>query len=208
MTWAERNRIFLSLPVAKLLAITAYGEAAGEGGEGMLAVLNVIRNRTQYLNEFGDTNIYNLTSSPYHAVILKPYQFSMYNIRDPVRNIAERIGSNFDAEVNVNQSLSVAYNLAQMLLANAVNDNTGGATHYHATSVTPAWSKTMPVTGQIGRHIFYASRPVAPPSVLTAGIIPEEEIAPMEAGLGVSSIAWILVLGIISGIIYSVIKGR
>jgi len=204
-TWSDKNQLFLSVPVANLLAITAYGEAASEGGEGMLAVLNVIRNRAQYLNEFGDTEIYNLTSSPYHAVILKPYQFSMFNIGNPVRPIAERIANNFEAEVQANSNLALAYNLSQMLLANAVDDNTGGATHYHATYVSPSWAKVFPVTGQIGRHIFYASRTIAPPAILTAELI-SEEVVPLEAGLGSSPLVIILLLGMVGGVVYSLYR--
>ena len=29
------------------------------------------------------------------------------------------------------------------------------STHYHATSVSPSWSRKLKRTGQIGRHIFY-----------------------------------------------------
>jgi spore germination cell wall hydrolase CwlJ-like protein len=29
------------------------------------------------------------------------------------------------------------------------------STHYHATSVSPSWSRKLRRTGQIGRHIFY-----------------------------------------------------
>jgi spore germination cell wall hydrolase CwlJ-like protein len=29
------------------------------------------------------------------------------------------------------------------------------STHYHATSVTPSWSRKLKRTGQIGNHIFY-----------------------------------------------------
>ena len=37
-------------------------------------------------------------------------------------------------------------------------DFTGGAEHYHALSVYPAWAPTMTVSGQWGNHIFYKQR--------------------------------------------------
>ena len=32
---------------------------------------------------------------------------------------------------------------------------TEGATHYHATYVSPKWAKDMQLVGRIGAHIFY-----------------------------------------------------
>lgn len=151
------NQLFLSLPTEKLLAITAYGEAGGEGAEGMMAVLNVIRNRTADLSQYGDSNVYAVTGDPYKAVILKDKQFSMFNIGDPVRTIAERLATNFDSEVQTNSALSQAYSLSQMLTQGTLADNTGGADHYHATYVMPSWAASMAVTGQIGNHIFYSA---------------------------------------------------
>jgi spore germination cell wall hydrolase CwlJ-like protein len=36
-----------------------------------------------------------------------------------------------------------------------LRDDTGGATNYHAISVTPVWAGTMNKTTRIGNHIFY-----------------------------------------------------
>ncbi len=157
MAWIDQISQFLSLPVDRLLAITAYGEAGGEGGEGMMAVLNVIRNRTTNLSVFGDSQIFSLTNSPYHAVILKEKQFSMYNPGDPVRTIAERIAMNWDNEIKTNATLKKAHELSLMLLQGVLADNTGGADHYHAIYVSPSWASSMVMTAQIGNHIFYAS---------------------------------------------------
>jgi len=157
MTWIDEVKLFLSVPIDRLLSITAYGEAGSEGGEGMMAVLNVIRNRTTNLGAFGDSSILAATNSPYHAVILKEKQFSMFNPGDPVRTIAERLVSNWNNEIASKESLKKAHELSIMLLQGILADNTGGADHYHATYVSPQWASIMPVTGQIGSHIFYAS---------------------------------------------------
>ncbi|MCL6542061.1 MAG: cell wall hydrolase [Roseiflexus sp.] len=149
--------IFLSLPVDLLLAITAYGEAASEGGEGMMAVLNVIRNRTKDPSKFADKTILKLTNSIYHAVILKPYQFSMYNLGNPAREIAEDLAVNFNSRIQTNKTLQTAYQLSLMLLYGQLEDNTGGATHYHSISVRPEWASEVSFIGQIGRHLFYTA---------------------------------------------------
>ncbi len=155
MLWIDQVRQFLSLPSDRLLSVTAYGEAASEGGEGMAAVLNVIRNRTNNLGTFADADILNATGSPWHAVILKKAQFSMYNSGNSVRPIAERLASNFDTEYQTNSTLRTAYSLSQMLLSNTLEDNTFGATFYYNPSITsPSWASGMTVVASIGRHIF------------------------------------------------------
>ena len=49
------------------------------------------------------------------------------------------------------------YGLADAILSNQINflDITGGATHYHADYVSPAWAKTKTKTVEIQDHIFY-----------------------------------------------------
>ncbi len=155
MTWIDQVRQFLSLPTDRLLAITAYGEASSEGGEGMAAILNVIRNRANNLGTFGDADILNATQSPYHAVILKKAQFSMFSPGNSVRPIAERLASNFDAEYQANSVLRTAYSLSQMLLAGTLEDNTLGATfYYNPLMASPSWAPGMVVVVSIGRHTF------------------------------------------------------
>ena len=77
-TWTDQNTIFLNLPTNQFLAIIAYGEAANQGVEGMMAVINTVCNRTLD-QQFYDMEIYNLTGDAYKAVGLKPCQFSMFN---------------------------------------------------------------------------------------------------------------------------------
>jgi spore germination cell wall hydrolase CwlJ-like protein len=49
------------------------------------------------------------------------------------------------------------YGLAGAILSNEISflDITGGATHYHADYVSPAWAKTKTKTVEIQDHIFY-----------------------------------------------------
>ncbi len=154
------NSIFLQLPADKLLAITAYGEAAGEGSNGMMAVLNVIANRAQFPDTYADQNILAVTGSVWHAVVLKPYQFSVFNDSDPVRSKMVDMAYSFDS-YSGNSTVQQALNLAQMAVAGILEDNTGGSTNYFANSIAaPSWASSMDYITTIGNHIFYSALPV------------------------------------------------
>lgn len=45
--------------------------------------------------------------------------------------------------------------LGRRVLAEQVSDPTDGALFYHATYVSPKWSRSFQRTAQIGRHLFY-----------------------------------------------------
>lgn len=49
------------------------------------------------------------------------------------------------------ETLHIAYDL----LNGSYRDNTGGATYFHATYVSPDWSNSFKKTKTIGNHIFY-----------------------------------------------------
>lgn len=153
--WINQNQIFINLPVNQLLAITAFGEAGNQGTEGMMAVLNVINNRAANILEFADPEIMSVTNSPFHGVILKHYQFSMYNLDDPVRANAIKWAQNFNQYLLQNTNFKKAFDLANMLRTGQLEDNTKGATFYHADYVTPYWASSIPFIGQIGNHLFY-----------------------------------------------------
>lgn len=114
---------------------TVIAEAAGEGEDGMAAVVNVIRNRADRRGlSLGD-------------VVRQPKQFTGYEapgpealkaMRDPA--LRERVGS-----------------LIDRALSGELPDATGGADHYHADSVSPGWAAKMPRTATLGRHLFYDS---------------------------------------------------
>lgn len=151
---------FTTLPAEVLLTLTAYGEAASEGAEGMMAVLNVVNNRAKALSTYGDSAILARTGSPYHAVILKKLQFSAFNEGDPVRPKLEAIANNFSSNLLTNSALNKAYTLAKDLLQGTLPDNTNGSTHYHRYDITPYWSASIEKIGQIGNHIFYSALPI------------------------------------------------
>mgnify|MGYP001597488135 CR=1 FL=1 len=189
MSWLTDNNIFINLPPEKILALTAYGEARGEGAEGMMAVLNVINNRAQD-SSFFDMNIYNATGSPYHAVALKQKQFSIFNFGDPNRPMLVSLAENFDNALSTNASLNQAYQLSKMLTQRVLTDNTSGAVYYHAQSIKPSWASSFIPVGNIGRHIFYA----------TASSLERAKTAVTEvltaATEGVESSWWIVIIAL------------
>jgi len=157
-TWTDQNRIFINLPTDQFLTILAYGEAGNQGAEGMMAVLNVVRNRTLD-RQFYDQEIYSMTNDLYKAVGLKKWQFSMFNLNDPVRAKAENWANNFQSYLS-NSTFKQAYELSQMAIAGTLEDNTAGAQFYfNPAGVTqePQWASVIPFIGQIGDHLFFGS---------------------------------------------------
>lgn len=128
-----------------VLARTIWGEARGEGKEGMDAVASVILNRVQVAKEkggywWGNTII---------QVCQKPYQFSCWNKQDP----------NFKKLTAVNESdvnFATALRVARRAVLGFVKDGTYGATHYHRFNILPDWAKGQKPTTRIGHHIFYS----------------------------------------------------
>lgn len=123
-----------------LLARTIWGEARGEGTQGMQAVANVIMNRVKKGGWYGAT---------VQDVVLKPYQFSVWNKDDPNREKALAVTTADPQFWTAKKLASLAYN-------GQLDDITGGAVNYHANYVKPAWAESMTRTATIGKHIFYA----------------------------------------------------
>ena len=147
------SNIFLNKSPVELLALTAYGEARSEGVAGMKAIINVILNRIKNLKRFADKNL--LFKSPYHAVILKPYQFSMFNQSDLQYNKIKTISNNFNKYLLTDSYLNLAYQIAKSGIRGMLTDNTKGANHYHTINIKPSWSSSLIKTVQIGKHVFY-----------------------------------------------------
>ena len=121
------------------MAKTMWGEARGEGLAGMQAVGNVIMTRVDAGSWYG---------ASVKDVVLKPYQFSCWNANDPNR-------AKIDALTEAQLESSMAWPLARQIIGVTLPDITGGATHYHANSITPKWAASMKKTAIIGNHIFY-----------------------------------------------------
>ena len=124
------------------LAKTIWGEARGEGMQGMQAVANVVMNRVNAASWYG---------ASIKDVVLKPYQFSCWNANDPNRAKIDRLSIE-------DLAASGALNVARQVISGQLKDITGGATNYHATSVNPSWAAKMTKTVQIGNHVFYKEK--------------------------------------------------
>lgn len=130
----------------EVLARTLWGEARGEGMEGMAAVANVVMNRVFAPGHpFGEG---------VQGVCLKPWQFSCWNPHDP----------NYPLLTTEREPGGHAWDEAKVLASAALDgllpDRTDGATHYVVASIEkPGWSFTMDRTTVIGHHAFYRARP-------------------------------------------------
>lgn len=131
------------------LAETIHAEARGEGELGMRAVTAAIGNRIKL--SFADKG-YNWGDTPEEIVTFGKdgeKQFSSWNSADPNNPI------NYPPDTNT-EEYKTAYALAEQLANGTLSDPTGGAEHFHATSISaPKWTTGMtPVT--IGNHQFYS----------------------------------------------------
>ena len=127
-----------------VLARTLWGEARGEGKQGMEAVAAVILNRVRHAANkggywWGNTII---------QVCQKPFQFSCWNKADP----------NFRKLQSVHENdlhFATALRIARRAVLGRIEDKTNGAMHYHAAGILPDWAEENQPTARIGHHIFY-----------------------------------------------------
>ena len=141
MTDAENFHRKLEIDV---LARTIWGEARGEGREGMEAVAGVVMNRARIAEEKGGC----WWGNSVIQICQKPYQFSCWN-RDDANFRKVLAADENDAH------FALAEGIAALALAGKLPDVTCGATHYHAAGATPEWAHREKPAAVIGRHIFY-----------------------------------------------------
>jgi spore germination cell wall hydrolase CwlJ-like protein len=122
-----------------VIARTIWGEARGEGDEGMAAVAAVIMNRAAIGGWWGSSPI---------AVALFPWQFSAWNENDPNRAKVKAVTADDPA-------FARALEIATDAVDGKLPDITGGATHYHTKAIEPDWADTSKITADIGAHLFY-----------------------------------------------------
>lgn len=123
------------------LARTIWGEARGEGYEGMQAVANVVMNRVHAGTFPGGYSI--------SGVCRAPRQFSCWNPGDP--NLAQLLSVS-----SSNPQFQQALQIAQSAASGTLADLTNGATYYHTTAIaTPkSWGNKTQVA-EIGNQVFY-----------------------------------------------------
>lgn len=128
-----------------ILARTLWGEARGEGTQGMVAVGFVIKNRVF------DGNAKSWWGEGYAGVCQARSQFSCWNKNDPNYPYLSGLKAIPSGE------FAKALAAARLVMDGAVPDPTGGATHYYASSMTrpPDWTANSSKTASIGRHTFF-----------------------------------------------------
>lgn len=125
-----------------VLARTIFGEARGEGYEGMEAVACVILNRLKSgVRWWGDSIV---------TICLRPYQFSCWNEGDPNKALCLAVK-------DTNPKFAMALDIAGKALDGDWEDVTNGADHYYAKSMKfpPKWARGREPVAEIGNHIFF-----------------------------------------------------
>ena len=133
------------LTSAYVLAATLWGEARGEGNDGMQAVLNVIMNRA-------NGNIVKASQ-----LVLTPKQFSFWNKIDNKTEYAIQLAKSArSGELKDVKQYNEALKLVDLALKHNLKDITGGAKFYFNPKLArPSWAKKMIKTATIGHHEFY-----------------------------------------------------
>lgn len=143
---AGRSEMLWAYYYIVMLALTAYREARGEGKDGMLAVMCVIRNRVNA--KWGD----------WDHVITQKWQFSSIT--------APGDGQLVVWPDSPNAVFELAMQLAQGVYDGTTADITGGALFYFNRKTTPANSSfwktvannpTYHISATIGSHEFFAT---------------------------------------------------
>jgi N-acetylmuramoyl-L-alanine amidase len=124
-----------------VVAQTLWGEARGEGVDGLYAVGHVIHNRARD---------HRWSGLPLAAICQQPYQFSCWLTADPNRYKLDQVSL-------TDPVFAAALHAAVAVFSGShVPDPTQGATHYCATSMTPpAWAHGHEPCACIGHHRFY-----------------------------------------------------
>ena len=112
----------------KSIAQAVYFEARGEGHQGMVAVANVIKNRTKERK---------LSAS---QVVAQKGQFS-YRTRGSLAMPDKK-------------SYAAACSVAHKVMSGAIGDNTHGATYFRTVS-SGTWGRQFKQTTRIGSHAFF-----------------------------------------------------
>jgi len=134
------------------LALNIYHEARGSSFVDRAAVTDVVLNRVQ------DTRYPNSVCS-----VVKQARMSKWHLENTGKRVPVRHKCQFSwycdgksDEPQDNESWQHAKHLAyNMYYYDQYRGITEGATHYHATYVSPNWANHFQLVGRIGDHVFY-----------------------------------------------------
>lgn len=124
----------------EIIASCMVLEAASDGTEGMQAVLNVIINRAK-----GDLNRMVPATVKHGAFSCMASIWCDIPDYSPLLSRAQ----------SQPESFADAMNLIAIMEQGLLSDITGGATHYHTSSILPYWVSSMRYLTTIGNHCFY-----------------------------------------------------
>ena len=132
-----------------IMARTIYGEARGEGLEGMEAVACVIMNRYRSHKWYCGYTWMNKMKVPSVAqTCLKRFQFSCWNKNDPNLDKVLKVTA---ADKQFQECLLVA----KRALSGDLKDFTHGAVYYHTRNIKPHWAQKKSPCYEAGNHLFY-----------------------------------------------------
>ena len=132
-----------------ILARTIFGEARGEGLEGMEAVACVIMNRVKAKKWFTGYIMQNGQKIPSVAqTCLKKAQFSCWNKNDPNYRILQKIGAE-------NPLFRECLIIAKHAINGKLQDFTNGALYYHTKQIKPKWAIGTSPCYEVKNHLFY-----------------------------------------------------
>ena len=124
------------------LSEALYFEARGETVKGQFAVAEVIMNRVKS-SRFPETLCGVVNQGTASG---RKYQCQFTYNCDGYKNV-----------IAEHQAYERVSKVARAIIdgAEGAGALTGGATHYHTSAVSPAWSRTYKKTARIGVHLFY-----------------------------------------------------
>ncbi|MCF8467966.1 MAG: cell wall hydrolase [Sneathiella sp.] len=123
-------------PDLKCLAQAVYFEARGEPFSGQIAVAQVVHNRVEKSRKSYCDVVFEGSS---HRNACQ-FSFACDGKSDQASN---------------KEAWLRAVLIASLVQGGNMRDLSGDALFYHATYVTPSWSKMMAQTASIGNHVFY-----------------------------------------------------
>lgn len=174
--WIPQVQQWFNLSPDRLIALTARLEAGSEfdkyGRASLQAIINVIHNRRVHPLKYYITNpeilgakeIYEITKSPYHAVILGYKQFSCYLPGYNGLALYYKNNSDFDYYLTQNRILRECWSLVDELKAGRLADVTFGADIYFNPNIAnqsfvQQVRRTCVFRTRIGNHEFYSQPP-------------------------------------------------
>lgn len=129
----------------KCLATAIYFEARGEPEEGQYAVGDVILNRVR--DEGYPDTVCDVVYQNAHRRDACQFSFAC----DGLSDVPEDMPTYLRIEVRALQLLACRG------VCGSLTERIASSTHYHASYVSPDWSKVLTFVRRVGHHLFYSS---------------------------------------------------